>query len=67
MENFVDNFTTAKENNAESVFELQYSSDGDMSWGNEGGISLGSSLAQFVGPAKSGGWAKLMPSAFHNG
>lgn len=64
MENFVDNFTTAKENNAESVFELQYSSDGDMSWGNEGSISLGSSLAQFVGPAKSGGWAKLMPSAF---
>ncbi|MBD3588435.1 RagB/SusD family nutrient uptake outer membrane protein [Bacteroides sp. GM023] len=64
MENFVDNFTTANENNAESVFELQYSSDGDMSWGNEGGISLGSSLAQFVGPAKSGGWAKLMPSAF---
>lgn len=64
MENFVDNFTTAHENNAESVFELQYSSDGDMSWGNEGGISLGSSLAQFIGPAKSGGWAKLMPSAF---
>lgn len=64
MENFVDNFTTANENNAESVFELQYSSDGDMSWGNESGINLGSSLAQFVGPAKSGGWAKLMPSAF---
>lgn len=64
MENFVDNFTTANENNAESVFELQYSSDGEMSWGNESGISLGSSLAQFVGPAKSGGWAKLMPSAF---
>ena len=64
MKNFVDNFTTANENNAESVFELQYSSDGDMSWGNESGISLGSSLAQFVGPAKSGGWAKLMPSAF---
>lgn len=64
MENFADNFTTANENNAESVFELQYSSDGDLSWGNEGGISLGSSLAQFVGPSSSGGWAKLMPSAF---
>lgn len=64
MENFVDNFTTAYENNSESVFELQYSSDGDMSWGNEGSISMGSSLAQFIGPAKSGGWAKLMPSAF---
>lgn len=64
MENFVDNFTTANENNAESVFELQYSSDGDMTWGNESGVNMGSSLAQFVGPAKSGGWAKLMPSAF---
>lgn len=64
MENFVDNFTTANENNSESVFELQYSSDGDMSWGNEGSISMGSSLAQFIGPAKSGSWAKLMPSAF---
>lgn len=64
MENFADNFTTAKENNAESVFELQYSSDGDLSWGNESGINMGSSLAQFIGPAKSGGWAKLMPTAF---
>lgn len=64
MENFADNFTTAKENNAESVFELQYSSHGDLSWGNESGINLGSSLAQFIGPAISGGWAKLMPSAF---
>lgn len=64
MDNFADNFTTAKENNAESVFELQYSSDGDLTWGNESGVNLGSSLAQFVGPAISGGWAKLMPSAF---
>lgn len=64
MENFADNFTPANENNAESVFELQYSSDGDLTWGNESGINLGSSLPQFVGPAKSGGWAKLMPSAF---
>ncbi len=64
MENFADNFTTAKENNAESVFELQYSSDGDLTWGNESGINLGSSMAQFIGPAVSGGWAKLMPSSF---
>lgn len=64
MENFADNFTPEKENNAESVFELQYSTDGDLSWGNESGINLGSSLAQFVGPAITGGWAKLMPSAF---
>jgi putative lipoprotein len=64
MENFAENFTTAKENNAESVFELQYSSDGDLTWGNESGINLGSSMAQFIGPAISGGWAKLMPSAF---
>lgn len=64
MDNFADNFTTARENNAESVFELQYAGDGELSWGNEGGISMGSSMAQFVGPAVSGGWAKLMPSAF---
>lgn len=64
MENFADNFTPTYENNAESVFELQYSSDGDLTWGNESGINLGSSLPQFLGPAKSGGWAKLMPSAF---
>lgn len=61
MENFADNFTPAKENNAESVFELQYSSDGELSWGNEGGISLGNSIPQFIGPL---GWMKLMPSSF---
>lgn len=64
MENFAHNFTTEFENNAESLFELQYSSDGNSSWDNESGINLGSSLAQFIGPAISGGWAKLMPSAF---
>lgn len=64
MENFAENFTTAKENNEESVFELQYSSDGDLTWGNESGINLGSSIPQFVGPVITGGWAKLMPSAF---
>lgn len=46
------------------MFELQYSSDGDLTWGNESGINLGNSIPQFIGPAKSGGWAKLMPSAF---
>lgn len=64
MANYADNFTTSKKNNAESVFELQYSSDGDLSWGNESGINLGNSLPQFLGPAIAGGWAKLMPSAF---
>ncbi|MCS2760892.1 hypothetical protein NXV13_06475 [Bacteroides ovatus] len=48
MENFAENFTTAKENNEESVFELQYSSDGDLTWGNESGINLGSSIPQFI-------------------
>lgn len=64
MENFADNFTTAKKNNVESVFELQYSTDGNLSWGNESGTNMGNSLPQFVGPAISGGWAKLMPSSF---
>ena len=64
MENFAENFTTAKENNEESVFELQYSSDGDLTWGNESGINLGSSIPQFIGPVNSGGWAKIMPTSF---
>lgn len=64
MENFAENFTPAKENNEESVFELQYSSDGELTWGNESGINLGSSLPQFLGPVGGGGWAKLMPSSF---
>ena len=64
IENFAENFTTANENNKESVFELQYSSDGELTWGNESGISLGNSLPQFVGPVAGGGWAKLMPSSF---
>ena len=64
MDNFAENFTPAKENNAESVFELQYSSDGELTWGNESGINLGCSIPQFVGPVAGGGWAKLMPSSF---
>ncbi|MER8077808.1 hypothetical protein, partial [Acinetobacter pittii] len=40
IENFAENFTTANENNKESVFELQYSSDGELTWGNESGINL---------------------------
>ncbi|MDR0891114.1 MAG: RagB/SusD family nutrient uptake outer membrane protein [Mediterranea sp.] len=64
MDNFADNFTPTHKNNAESVFELQYSSDGDLTWGNEDGTKMGNSIPQFVGPAISGGWAKLMPSAF---
>ena len=49
IENFAENFTTAKENNEESVFELQYSSDGELTWGNESGISLGNSLPSVCG------------------
>lgn len=64
MENFAENFTTANENNKESVFELQYSSDGELTWGNESGINLGNSLPTFVGPVAASGWAKLMPSSF---
>ena len=57
IENFAENFTTANENNKESVFELQYSSDGELTWGNESGINLGNSLPTFVGPVAAGGWA----------
>lgn len=64
MENFADNFTNQYENNKESLFELQYSSDGSDTWGNEDGIKLGSSIPQFIGPVASNGWAKLMPSSY---
>lgn len=43
---------------------MQYSSDGELTWGNESGINLGNSLPTFVGPVAAGGWAKLMPSSF---
>lgn len=64
MESYADNFTSFHEFNKESLFELAYSEDGQGSWGDESGINLGSSLPQFIGPVASGGWAKLMPSAF---
>lgn len=65
IENFAENFTTANENNKESVFELQYSSDGELTWGNESGINLGNSLPTFVGPGcRPGGWAKLYAFSF---
>lgn len=63
MEDFSKNFTTEEEHNKESIFELAYSSDGDLTWGNESGINLGNSIPQFIGPVASGGWAKLMPSS----
>lgn len=64
MEDFSKNFTTEEEHNKESIFELAYSSDGDLTWGNESGINLGNSIPQFIGPVAAGGWAKLMPSSF---
>ena len=62
MDNFEKNFTNEEEHNKESVFELAYSPDGDYSWSNESGICLGCYIPQFIGPVKSGGWAKLMPN-----
>lgn len=64
VDNFTYNFIPDTENNTESVFELQYTSSGSGSWGNESGINLGSTIPQFIGPAVTGGWAKLMPSAY---
>ena len=63
MDNFEKNFTNEEEFNKESVFELAYSPDGDYSWSNESGICLGCYIPQFIGPVKSGGWAKLMPNS----
>jgi hypothetical protein len=64
MENYADNFTNKFENNKESLFELQYGSEGSGTWGNEDGTNMGSSIPQFIGPVAASGWAKLMPSTY---
>lgn len=64
IDNFEKNFTNEEELNKESIFELAYSPDGDYSWSNESGICLGCYIPQFIGPVKSGGWAKIMPTSF---
>lgn len=64
VDDYASNFVNTSEFNKESIWELQYSSDGQESWWNEVGVSLGSSIPQFIGPVASGGWAKLMPTAF---
>jgi SusD family. len=64
VDDFAKNFTNEEEFNKESVYEIAYSPDGEYSWSNESGICLGCYIPQFIGPVKSGGWAKLMPNSF---
>lgn len=64
VENYEDNFKDNTEFNKESVWELVY--DGkfgsDGIWGSEGANSRqGFIIANFIGPAGSGAWFKMMP------
>ena len=65
VENFEDNFREDSEFNSESVFELNYGQLGTAgSWGDEGNATLGTYIPQFIGPVKTGGWFKIIPSAY---
>lgn len=48
--NYLDNFTTANENNSESVFEVQFSSANQGGGQDVAGASEGFERAQFFGP-----------------
>ncbi len=63
--NYEDNFKEETEFNEESIFEINYAPLGTAgSWGDEGNASLGYYIPQFIGPVKTGGWFKIMPSAY---
>lgn len=54
MENFGDNFVKEKENNKESIFEVQYQ---DIS-----GLGTGNLSAQMIAPAEVMGWFEAFPT-----
>ncbi len=66
VDNTDDNFTEFTELNKESVFEIVYDGRfGSGSWGDEGATSTqGNVLPNFFGPEGSGGWFKIMPTAY---
>lgn len=65
VENPDDNFTEFTEMNKESIFEIVYDGGfGSGSWGSEEATSTqGMVLPNFFGPAGTGGWFKVMPTA----
>ncbi|UOE47770.1 RagB/SusD family nutrient uptake outer membrane protein [Mucilaginibacter sp. SMC90] len=63
MPNFGDNFIATKENNQESVFEIQLGDVGGTNpWsGENAGQALGVTTAQEFAPSEVGGWFEISP------
>jgi starch-binding outer membrane protein, SusD/RagB family len=66
MPNYKDNFTTANENNAESVFEVQFSRDAggvDLGWGGAPASGWGKTSARAITYApRAFGWTDVQPT-----
>lgn len=64
MTEYADNFVATKENNAESVFEIQLSDVGGTNpWaGENANESLGVTTAQEFAPAEVAGWFEVSPT-----
>jgi hypothetical protein len=64
MPNYGDNFIQTKENNAESVFEIQSSDVGGTNpWAGENAAqALGTTTAQELAPAEVKGWFEVGPT-----
>ncbi len=64
MPNYEDNFLVTKENNAESVFEIQLGDvGGTEAWGGENASqALGVTTAQEFAPSEVGGWFEAGPT-----
>lgn len=64
--NYSDNFTTANENNKESLFEVQFSRDAggkDLGWGGTPSSSWGKTSARAITYAPRGfGWTDVQPT-----
>ena len=64
--NYADNFTTNNENNAESIFEVQFSRDAggkDLGWGGNPSSSWGKTSARAITYAPRGfGWTDVQPT-----
>jgi tetratricopeptide (TPR) repeat protein len=68
MPTYRDNFTEAKENNAESIFEVQFSRDAggkDMNWGGEPAPGWGRTTGRAITYGARGlGWTDVQPTRY---
>jgi len=66
VSNYRDNFTTANENNSESLFEVQFSRDAggvDLGWGGAPAAGWGKTSARAITYApRAFGWTDVQPS-----